>query len=186
MLLISALGACTTPAAGPGGGESAPSAAGPTWEQVKDAEIPGLCTHPPTRLVDGQDVSLGPLEGRFRLLTTLADGGPAWTPDLRSRAGEAVTAVVAECDAGGAPWPHLVLYFDQAGRYRASTAFEEYDWAALGLAGPARNGVTRVAAAADGRLEVDLLAERPGDASCCPSGAASLVASLVDSTVVVD
>jgi hypothetical protein len=154
-------------------------ASGPSWEQIKDASIPGLCNHPPAQLVDGKDVSLGPNDGVFTLLRTFGDGTSALVSDLRAADGKPLTAVVAACNAGGVSWPHHLLFFSGSGTYETSTMLDDFDWASIGLAAPGRDGIGSLRADGD-RLEVVLRAERPSDASCCPSASARAHVTVAD------
>ena len=184
---IAAIAADDMPAGGaPAGAAKAavPAAVGPGWAQIKDAAIPALCGHDATQLVDGRDVNLGAGEGRFELLQTLVGGAPALAQDLDA-GGRPVTAAVAECDAGGVAWPHLVLFFRADGTYQTATMLDSYDWSSLGLSGPARNGISRIDA--DGaRLTIGLRAERLDDPSCCPSATVELRVSLAGDGATID
>jgi hypothetical protein len=71
------------------------------------------------------------------------------------------------------PWPHQLLFFRADGTFDSATMLEHHDWAALGLAGPGRDGITHLAADGD-RLAVRLRAERTGEPSCCPSATVDL------------
>ncbi|MBX3313035.1 MAG: hypothetical protein KF906_01845 [Actinobacteria bacterium] len=173
------------PTPGDGGEQSSPSA---TWEQVASAEIPALCRHEPSVLVEGVDRNIDPDMGDFRLLRTLLDSGaPALLADVPSDVGP-LTAVVAMCSAGGVPWPNPVLFFDADGIYVASTFLNEAsavddeadsssDWSAAweqaGLQYVGRDGIRAMRLEGD-VVAFDVVALVDGDAECCPSATATV------------
>lgn len=139
----------------------------PTWEQIKGAQIPGFCTHPPTTLVEGRDVTLGPDQGRFEL-TPILSGGAGIVRGLQSPDGP-LTAVVASCTAGGVGMPNTIMLFAPGGSYYGSNELSEgVDWAGAGMSGPGRDGVSQIILH-NGRLGVSTLALMDSDAECCPS-----------------
>lgn len=165
-----------------------PESRGASWDVIANAVIPAMCSHEPTRLEDGVDRSIEPGQGVFELLQTLNDGGgPAVAEGLRGPDGP-LTAVVATCNAGGVGWPNPILFFDRRGGYYGSTDLYastsedgvasadawEAEWSAIGLSVPARDGVRSVTADGDS-LVVEVAAERPTDASCCPSAVVEVI-----------
>lgn len=158
---------------------------GPTWDEFKDAEIPAMCGHAPTRLVDGVDHNLGPTEGFFELLPVSGDGVPLIAEGLISPDG-VLTAVAASCSAGGVGWPNPILFFGEGGRFVASTLLDGVsasetierpwsdsswsdDWSAAGAFAPGRSGVRSITVAGD-ELVVVATAEVTGDSPAAPSG----------------
>lgn len=145
----------------------------PSWDQLKNAAIPEMCTHPPTTLVDGKDVSLTPFQGYFELLRTLPNGQPGLVQGVPSDAGP-LTAVVVSCNAGGVGWPDQVMFFKGQGEYHAHIdLYEGVDWEAAGMYAPGRNGIEGVWVRG-AELEVYTTAELYNDMACCPSSAALL------------
>lgn len=144
---------------------AAPSA--PTWEQIKGASIPGLCGHPPAKLVEGRDVTLSETDGMFEL-TPILDGGAGIVTGLPSQDGP-LTAVVARCNAGGVGWPNSIVLFAPGGTYWGSNdLYDGIDWASGGMEAPGRDGVSTITLN-EGRLGVFTTALMDGDAECCPS-----------------
>lgn len=155
----------------------------PTWDEIKGASIPGLCTHPPTTLVDGKDVTLGEYDGYLELLQTLPNGSPAMITVPSNDAGP-LTAVVVSCNAGGVGWPDSIAFFEPSGDfYGYHDLFTDLDWESEGMSGPGRNGVGYLAV--DGStLSVSTSATYPSDADCCPSTGASVQLVPRDGTVI--
>jgi pimeloyl-ACP methyl ester carboxylesterase len=146
----------------------------PTWEEIKDASIPGVCQHPPTTLVDGVDVTLSADQGVFELLPSLPDGRPGMVRDVPSNDAGPLTAVVVRCNAGGVGWPNSVMFFSDGGRYYGvHDLYEGIDWEGIGLSGPGRDGLQEVTLE-DGQVLVFTMAEALDDPQCCPSTSASL------------
>ena len=144
---------------------AAPAAVAPTWEELKNASLPGLCSHPPTVLVDGIDPNADP--------GFLALDRDSLTRPVPSDVGP-LTALIANCSAGGVGWPSLLMFFGAGGEYVASSLLlEEADWASAGLDGPARSGIQRLEVTPTGVL-VDTSASLPWDFACCASGTARL------------
>jgi hypothetical protein len=143
------------------------AAMSPGWEAIANAEVPAMCSHEATRLVNGTDESIPEGHGDFGLHKTLYSGEPGYAVGLQSESG-VLTAVVAGCNAGGVGWPHQLLFFDLNGQFVATTDFAEFDWYKLGLDGPARNGI-RSLQVVDNLLVVELFAFAPDDGRCCPS-----------------
>lgn len=160
---------------------TAPAAA-PSLDELQSADIPAMCQHPAATLVDGVDTSLSVDDGIFRLLATLPSGGTSHVVGVPSDAGP-LTAVVAECNAGGVGWPNPILFFGPGGTFYGGTfltgptiddagtrsASWDQAWADAEAAAPGRDGVTSIAL--DGEhVVVTTSAELPDDSSCCPTG----------------
>lgn len=148
------------------------TSSGPTWDEIKNASIPEACTHPPTTLVDGRDVTLSEYQGYFELNRSLENGNTGLVAGVPSDAGP-LTAVVVSCNAGGVGWPNQVMFFSEGGRYYGSTDLYDADWEQFGFFGPGRGGVTSISLEGP-EVEVRTSAERDSDTSCCPTGAAVL------------
>lgn len=165
-----------------------PASESPGWDEIKNAEIPAVCDHPATRLVDGIDTSIPEGNGVFRLVPE-RDGETFLRRGLESPDGP-LTAVVAECNLGGVAWPHSIFFFGEGGRYVASTMLHgptmaddapeigtrdewDADWEGSGLRGAARTGIEAVAVDGD-HLLVRVLALAPNDAECCASAMAEV------------
>ena len=144
----------------------------PSWKQVQSARIPSLCGHKPTKLVKGKHTGILPGRGMFELSPTLYSGKSGVITNVASSGGP-LTAVVANCNQGGVSWPHEILFFGPGAKFVASTDLYEGRWDAIGLYGPARNGVQSLTRTSAG-LSIDVMASRPSDASCCPSARASV------------
>ena len=161
------------------------------WSMVKDADIPSLCEHPPSVLHNGRDLNIPDGAGRFELNRRLRSGWPAIVTNVPSDAGPLV-AVVATCDAGGVSWPNQIVFFSSTGSFYASTdlfgsASNAHDslWDTEGLDGPARDGVVTMTAGGAG-VGVEVLAESPNGASCCPHGAATVTFHPAGGRIIVD
>lgn len=163
---------------------TAPPASAPTWDEIKGAEIPSLCGHPPTTLVEGRHTGIAENMGIFELLQQLPNGGPALVPGVPSPDAGPLTAVVADCNQGGVAWPHLLVLFAAGGEYYASTDLFEADWASVGLYGPGRSGITEMSIDGEGLILL-VAAERQGDASCCPTGSGTVSVAARDRAAVV-
>lgn len=157
-------------------------AAAPSLDELKSADIPAMCQHAATTLVDGADPSLDTDDGAFRLLDRLPDGGPSHLVGVPSDAGP-LTVVVAECNAGGVGWPNPILFFGPGGTFYGGTFLTgptiddagtpsapwEQAWADAEAAAPGRDGVSAIAL--EGKtVVVTTSAELPDDSSCCPTG----------------
>lgn len=150
------------------------AAAGPTWDQIKNASIPAMCSHPPTTLVDGKDVTVGASDGYFELLRTLSNGEPGFVTGVPSADAGPLTAVVVSCNAGGVGWPNSIMFFSNGGKYYGySDLYEGVDWEGQGMNAPGRDGVMGMWLKG-AEVEVYTSAETGNDASCCPSTAALL------------
>lgn len=168
------------PTAPPTVATTQPSA--PTWDEMRNASIPSMCTHPPARLVDGVDRSLPEAQGYFELQPVL----PAGTGLIAGLPGPRgpVTAVVARCSAGGVAWPNLILLFGPGGVYQGfSDLIEGVPWEGSGMYAPGRDGVTLLARDG-GRLVVYTSALQEGDMECCATMDAYLVFSVADGHLV--
>lgn len=141
----------------------------PTYEELLSADIPEMCGHQPTTLVDGNDVKVEPHDGYFRLNETLSAGSPGWV-SFASPAGP-MTAVVASCSAGGVGWPNVIMFIGPGPSYYAQTFLDDYDWRAIGLNGPGRDAI-RAMRADGGRLVVDVGMYLGNEGECCWSGSA--------------
>lgn len=152
----------------PDGHEATTEPTAPTWDQIKNAEIPAMCMHDPARLVDGEDVGLGEYEGYFHLLQRLESGQPGIVQGVPSDAGP-LTAVVVSCNAGGVAWPNDVMFFapDET-VYGVLYDDEDLNWNRLRI-DPAREGIQSIRLV-DGQVEVTTRAQIGDDAMCCPSG----------------
>lgn len=150
--------------------EEAPAADGPTWDEIKNASIPAMCTHPPTTLVEGRDVTLAESQGHFSLQRTLRNGQPGLVTGVPSEAGP-LTAVVVSCNAGGVGWPNQVMFFSEGGVYYAHTDFLDADWKSAGLIAPGRDGISGIWLRGS-EVEIYTSAEHQSDPSCCPTGSA--------------
>jgi hypothetical protein len=155
----------------------------PTWDEIKGASIPGLCSHPPTTLVDGKDVTLGEYDGYLELLQTLPSGSPGIITVPSNDAGP-LTAVVVSCNAGGVGWPDSIAFFKPSGEfYGYHDLFTDLDWESEGMSGPGRDGVGYLNV--DGStLSVYTSATYPSDAECCPSTGAWVQLAPGDGTVI--
>lgn len=157
----------------------------PTWDQFASAEIPNTCDHPATQLTNGSDPTIG--QGGMSLQRRLWSGSDAWVRGLPSDVGP-LSAVVMVCNMGGVGWPNVILFFGAGGRYYAQTdLFDgiEEQWTALGLSAPGRHGIRSIGLDGD-RLRIDLVVERPPDASCCPVGHALVWVSAHDHKITVE
>ena len=144
----------------------------PTYDEIANAEIPSLCGHPPTRLVDGEHTEVTWQYAYLRLRETLNYGQPGVVRGVPSDEGP-LTAVVATCNQGGVGWPSLLILFSEGGNYYGSTLLDDFDWSSINMAGPGRDGIVDLRVK-DGLLWVSLFATYPEDAECCPTGDASL------------
>lgn len=171
----------TTTAAQPSGS--------PTWDEIANADIPAMCMHPASTLVDGVDPNVPANLGEFELRRTLPDGSPGVVTEVPSDAGP-LTAVAATCNAGGTAWPDPVVFFGPGGTYVASTMFAESSieegpdgerigtswearWNAAGLTYPGRTGLRSLALDGDDLVAV-VTAGAEGDGACCPSAEATV------------
>ena len=142
----------------------------PSYQQLANARVPSLCGHPATTLVNGQNLAIPAGQGTFQLLRTLSDGESAIVRGVPSRDGGSLTAIVAECNAGGVGFPSDLVLFGAGPKVYAESFLDSTKWAALGLAGPARDGITSLRLV--GReLEINVDALTPDDPECCPSRA---------------
>lgn len=114
----------------------------PTWDEIKNAQIPGACQHDPTTLVDGKDVTLGEGMAVFELNQTELVSG------LTSDSGP-LTVATFYCNPGGnAVWPEGIAAFSAGGIYYDmifpdghETLYEASSiWTAIGTEGPGRSG----------------------------------------------
>jgi hypothetical protein len=151
---------------------------GSTLDELMSAEIPSICEHEPTRLVEGRDIEVDEEHGYFQLMRELREGGSSWAT-LPATAVGPVTAVAGSCNAGGVGWPDPLLFFDQQGRYLFHSFLDEFNWEDYGMVGPVRNGIRNVTAS-DGRFIVELSVLRPGDAECCASGYATVAVEILE------
>lgn len=157
----------------------------PTWDEIKNASIPSECGHPPTKLVNGENVSIPDGEGMFELRPELSNGRPGILRGVPSNDAGPLTAVVASCNVGGVGIPSPVLFFSAGGVYYATTFLgDEEDYAAQDLLSVARDGVTSMTVHG-GYLEVDTEAVREWDALCCPTGAAIVTLRLADHQAII-
>lgn len=166
----------------------APAPRAPSWEEIKNASIPGLCGHPPTRLVEGRDVTLPEHAGYFQLLPIIDHGagarGPGFVTGLTSPGGP-VTAVVGSCNGGGVSWPNIIVVFGHGGVfYGTHDLMAGINWDGAGMAAPGRDGVTSITQAG-GRLVVNTSAEYAMEPSCCPTGFATITLAVVDHALAV-
>lgn len=169
-----------------------PALTAPTWDEFKNASIPGQCTHPPTTLVDGKDPSLvnepgKPDPGIYELLQTLnnpnaSSSSPGYLQGLPSDDAGPLTVVVVSCNAGGVGWPNDIVAFRPGGTYYDEVSLMghmsgdigtlSYDadslWPAAGLEGPARDGIWKITLQGD-VLDVYTGASVDGDYGCCAS-----------------
>ncbi|MBS1847192.1 MAG: hypothetical protein JST73_02855, partial [Actinobacteria bacterium] len=158
----------------------------PTWAQFANASIPAVCAKPPTKLVDGKNVTLTEQQGIYQLEQTLGAGNTSGIAQgLPSDAGP-LTAVVVNCNAGGVGWPNDIAAFGPGGVFYDETSLnghvtgDSFDtmrqvdeagplWQASGLMEPARGGVDSIRI--DGNaLVVSTLALNQGEAECCATG----------------
>ncbi len=155
-----------------GCGCAAPApASSPSWQQLQSAKIPSQCGHQPTKLVKGKHTKILKGWGFFEFVGTLYSGKPGYVTKVSSSAGP-LTAVVVDCNQGGVPWSHQILFFSAGPKFVASTDLydqpSEAIWSRAGLNGPGRNGVQSMSTTRDG-LKLNVLAYGANDASCCPS-----------------
>lgn len=146
-----------------------PPPASATWDEIKNTSIPSMCGHPPTTLVNGEDVTLGEYDGYFRLTPLLANGQPGLVADVPGPAGP-LTAVVVSCNGGGVGWPAQIAFFAPGGAFHGSTDLAEItDWGSSSLEFAGRDGVEGLSVV-DGNLQVVTSAGGGDDPLCCPSG----------------
>ena len=161
----------------------APPGPSPSWKQVQSARIPSQCGHKPTKLVNGKHTGIPKGHGYFEFAGTLNSGKRGYVTNVPSSAGR-LTAVVANCSQGGVGWPHQILFFGPGATFVASTDLYNANWSRYGLYGPARNGVQSISRTKSG-LSLNISAERTNDASCCPSGHATVNVKVSDGKVVI-
>lgn len=82
-----------------------------------------------------------------------------------------MTAIVAQCDAGGVGWPRRVEFFSAGGRYYGGSDLSDFDWTSIGLDHPARDGIGGVVADGQG-LGVSLDVLEPGACEACETTSA--------------
>lgn len=139
-----------------------------TWDDIKNAEIPPMCRHDATRLVDGVDVGLDENQGYFELLQELSNGEPGLLQNVPSEIGP-LTAVAVTCNAGGVGWPNDLMFFaPDATVYGVLYDDEDLNWDRLTFE-PGRDGFRAMRLVGD-EVEVTTEAIVGDDASCCPSG----------------
>lgn len=151
----------------PGGALGEGRLPSPTWDEIKDAEIPSMCEHEPTTLVDGEDVTTPPELGGFTMVQVLENGSTGMVTDVPSDAGP-LTAVIVNCSAGGVGWPDQVMFFGPGGTYVTHVALWEGDWEGSGLASAGRNGAEGIFVDGD-EVDVYTTALLPDDIECCAS-----------------
>ena len=161
----------------------------PGWDEIANAQIPEVCGHPPTTLVNGRHTAIEEGHGVLELLPTIGDGAPGFIQGLPSHQGVPLTAVVATCNGGGVGWPSELLLFGPGGDFYASSALveddEATDWKSAGLSYPGRDGITALAIDGD-QLVLTVQAELSSDASCCPSAVAEVRATPKEGQLVID
>ena len=187
---------------GPKATTTAPAAQqAPTWDEIKNASIPGECGLPPTTLVDGKNTTLGNDETSsavyqryYELDRTIGEpwgkstGVPGLLSGLPSDAGP-LTAVVVSCNLGGpSGMPNMVAAFSAGGKFYDGVGLGPKDsksgdpWAAAGFDGPAREGITRLELRGP-LLVVHTLALLPGECEACASGHAEVTFSARDGSL---
>jgi len=146
---------------------STESLAAPTWEELRNAEVPAICDHEPTTLVDWRHVDIPDGRGRFELLAASRLGGELIVSPV-DRLGEQLTVVAASCNAGGVAWPNQLVFFGPGPTYVADSGLFEFDWSTIGSTGPAREGFFSIEPTSRGVL-VTTAASAPTDGACCPT-----------------
>ena len=123
-----------------------PSLEAPTWDEIANAQIPSICGHPPTQLVDGSHTGIEANAGELELLDVLHSGESGYVALSQSDVGP-LTVVVARCNAGGVGWPHEVIAFGPGAEFYASTSLtfaDGVDWDDYNLDGPGRSAMSAI------------------------------------------